>query len=1186
MTTSIAHLIDIHDGLKKGECKWDATVPGADGNSYGIPYDATRVLQFNPTDKSIREIGPDLGDGGRMLSDGVMADSGVIYCIPYSYDKVIKIDTNDGENNGTVTPIDAALPEKGERKWGSGAKSILDGCIYCMPCNAKSILKINPRDDSFESVGKYLEDDEDGEERKFSGAVADEHGIIYGIPDYSKQIVKFDPTKPDSESTLGNKSDEYFNCGDGVLAMDGNIYASNKKGDILRIDVAKGSYLWILNNFQSRHDGSEWGAPVVGMDKHIYWPPLNANRVMKFNVPSQKQSLVGNKVGYGRYKWWGGALASNGMIYCTPFNAEQVLEINSKPVLEEVGQNLVGDNAAGPDQLGVGLVAHQLAEYLASASLDTPFVLGIIGKWGTGKSYFFNLMKERLIQLQKQPVHVSAENNPYAGHMYCIKFDAWTYGKENLWASLMYRIFKDLSVQLDLESIISSNGKDVLKNGRVSIIELVDKLSTAEMKYLDQILQNEIQGDPNFIQKLIDCQQRQGERVSKPFSAIFKKQVDDDKNELREAMTGLGEQTNMTIWKALEKDGGHKKAVDIFKKIILRKMMNPANKKIKGKLQKQTLLELRADFTLIDNIRVFLNTTPILKLFTLVFIIATISGAIALWETYGQERFANFGIPLGGILANVGALYNFYKKHFDYATECSGKFSDEIKTAQGVLGDVESAYANESDRGIQIEKKKIAEINRRLTIIEGESMQSVVKDRVESDAYLNKLGIVHQAKEDLDRLDAAMRNKYLQEIKPVIPEKKTDNKCQEVKGCFDRIKSAFKFLQMLYLASDADGANEEVVAANEEADGATEEADAAKEEAPGANGNTEAVMFPRGKPRIILFIDDLDRCEPDKVVEVLEAMQLLVKTDLFVVVAAIDLRYVCLSLEQKDKYKNILNRHNSPTGMDFLEKIIQIPYRLPIISDEGMDKFINAQNVQKEAKPKSNDTTNYVDRTDKVSLLSGPPSSGAEQSTPPEAVKGGVIINTSSESNEMNARLQTLDFETPRLQTLDSEEIDVLKKACRIFKPCPRSVKRVVNVFKIMKIVWHKERMKDQDLKKHSILLLVMASSDRTKRGIQEIFNLMEKHKMPCFDDGKKYENLLDLIKEYCSNEFDTGEKAYADPEIGNLLNALELYSFKNDKEWNKISDNFHLPRSFSLFRITEDEFPKQKKQRRRRMDF
>ena len=47
---------------------------------------------------------------------------------------------------------------------------------------------------------------------------------------------------------------------------------------------------------------------------------------------------------------------------------------------------------------------------------------------------------------------------------------------------------------------------------------------------------------------------------------------------------------------------------------------------------------------------------------------------------------------------------------------------------------------------------------------------------------------------------------------------------------------------MLYLASDADDG------ANEEADGANnEEADAAKEELPGANGNTEAVMFPRGE---------------------------------------------------------------------------------------------------------------------------------------------------------------------------------------------------------------------------------------------------------------------------------------------------------------------------------------------------
>lgn len=71
----------------------------------------------------------------------------------------------------------------------------------------------------------------------------------------------------------------------------------------------------------------------------------------------------------------------------------------------------------------------------------------------------------------------------------------------------------------------------------------------------------------------------------------------------------------------------------------------------------------------------------------------------------------------------------------------------------------------------------------------------------------------------------------------------------------------------------------------------------------------------------------------------------------------------------------------------------------------------------------------------------------------------------------------------------------------------------VVNVSKIMKIVWHKERMTDHDVKIHSIILLVMASSDRMKKGIHKIFNLMEKHKILFVDEGQKKKNILALIK-------------------------------------------------------------------------
>ena len=156
-----------------------------------------------------------------------------------------------------------------------------------MPESANRIMKIDPKDDSFESVGKDL-----GKRTyKFRGTVANENGIIYGIPDQSKQIIKIDPTNPDSTSNVGEKADEDFDCNAGVLGMDGNIYSSNAKGDILIIDVAKGSYSWIRNTFQSTNYG--WGNPIVGMDGYIYWPPLQANRVMRLNTITQVPELIG-----------------------------------------------------------------------------------------------------------------------------------------------------------------------------------------------------------------------------------------------------------------------------------------------------------------------------------------------------------------------------------------------------------------------------------------------------------------------------------------------------------------------------------------------------------------------------------------------------------------------------------------------------------------------------------------------------------------------------------------------------------------------------------------------------------------------------------------------------------------------------------------------------------------------------
>jgi hypothetical protein len=111
----------------EGFLKWSAFVNGGDGFFYGIPYDARRVVKFNPLDKSLTEIGPDFGEGGDKWACGVRASTGSIYCAPFDSNLILKINTNDGT---VETLYNFELPETGETLlWQSGALAT-DNNIY------------------------------------------------------------------------------------------------------------------------------------------------------------------------------------------------------------------------------------------------------------------------------------------------------------------------------------------------------------------------------------------------------------------------------------------------------------------------------------------------------------------------------------------------------------------------------------------------------------------------------------------------------------------------------------------------------------------------------------------------------------------------------------------------------------------------------------------------------------------------------------------------------------------------------------------------------------------------------------------------------------------------------------------------------------------------------------------------
>jgi hypothetical protein len=216
-----------------------------------------------------------------------------------------------------------------------------------MPANAHRIMRLNPDNDSLSSVGDDL-----GEGGfKYSGTVVGNDKCLYGIPYLATRVVKYNPADPDTKFRVGDEAERAFCCWNGVLGGDGYIYAANGAGQVLKIDTTSNNHTWIGDQIYSGL-GHGWGHPIVGVDKCIYWPPFNANRVLKFDPGTQRLPwLVGDDLGEGRDKWQGGALATDGVIYCIPhsYPSSRVLTIDP---FKEFSSTLQSNMKLYPQELG------------------------------------------------------------------------------------------------------------------------------------------------------------------------------------------------------------------------------------------------------------------------------------------------------------------------------------------------------------------------------------------------------------------------------------------------------------------------------------------------------------------------------------------------------------------------------------------------------------------------------------------------------------------------------------------------------------------------------------------------------------------------------------------------------------------------------------------------------------------
>ncbi|HZN07855.1 MAG TPA: P-loop NTPase fold protein [Pyrinomonadaceae bacterium] len=98
------------------------------------------------------------------------------------------------------------------------------------------------------------------------------------------------------------------------------------------------------------------------------------------------------------------------------------------------------------------------------------------------------------------------------------------------------------------------------------------------------------------------------------------------------------------------------------------------------------------------------------------------------------------------------------------------------------------------------------------------------------------------------------------------------------------------------------------------------------------------------KQRLVIFVDDLDRCMPEKAIEVLEAIKLFLDVEGCVFVLGIDQEVITRGLEAR--YKEITaNGQSSKFSTHYIEKLIQLPFHLPPIEAREIGSYLTLLNV-------------------------------------------------------------------------------------------------------------------------------------------------------------------------------------------------------------------------------------------------
>jgi hypothetical protein len=717
------------------------------------------------------------------------------------------------------------------------------------------------------------------------------------------------------------------------------------------------------------------------------------------------------------------------------------------------------DPRKGTDHFGITRDVKALCSVLAAKSVEPPLSLGLFGDWGSGKSFFMGQMEKEFTHLKE--VARDDKNSPYCPNIVQLWFNAWHYMDMDLWASLASEIFEQLAKEMAKDESLDVGETDP-QTARARLVAATaskkDVLADAERRR--SFAETELRASEERLTRLQVADKELADSLS-------------PQTILRAAYRFVANQPEVRA--KIEEAG---------------KALNLSHAKRTATETKAELLELKGLWGRTKALYLAIRNARSYRVwFILLFCVLLVLVAIPLLLRYKDQifpllgGFTTFLVGLGGLwlavrpyLKGVGDAF----KIIDEARAATDDLIEQTRTKQRETlerqrTDVQEKLRDATQR-VEEASAEVTQLERQLDNLRADRQMAVfIRERHESSDYINQLGTIARARNDFEKLSvllAQVREQTLAEADSAVQTK---------------------------------GSQAEVGR-----DGAA------------ANGKqAEKLLLPR-IDRIILYIDDLDRCPEAKVVDVLQAVHLLLAFPLFVVVVGVDPRWLLHSLKQHSKVfqgeqengegaSDEESRHWQSTPLNYLEKIFQIPFTLLPMAYEGFGEFIEdlakpteePRPVANEGAGKANEKApNQSVKTEPghsepmptggkpAPSVDAPPTSDISSSAP-DTVKGSANESAPT-TKQQDTGGATTDTTNVKTEGKGAGEVDLSPEHLRIeawereymkslfwLIPSPRAAKRFVNIYRLLRASVPQEQQAafvgETSQGQHRVALLLLA---------------------------------------------------------------------------------------------------------------